>query len=279
MIKRYIKEILVRLKEHHVESFSSQIAFFMMLSIFPFLILLFMFLTELSLEAAEGMTDFYKVIPDQASGIIKDYLEYSEQFSNKVFSPILVVAIWMSSNAVTALMKAVNIAYNLEETRNYVVRKGLAILYTLLIILVILTAIVIPNIGAFAMGYVRKYIEIPEMNLIIFNMLRVVISATVLFLVLAFLYKTLPNMKLKYKAVMPGTIFAFFGLMLTSFLFSKFVQDYAQYSLVYGSLAAVIVLMIWLFLCGMILMLGSEINAIKYMLKQEKKQMIPTEDL
>lgn len=279
MIKRYIKEILVRLKEHHVESFSSQIAFFMMLSIFPFLILLFMFLTELSLEAAEGMTDIYKVIPDQASGIIKDYLEYSEQFSNKVFSPILVVAIWMSSNAVTALMKAVNIAYNLEETRNYVVRKGLAILYTLLIILVILTAIVIPNMGAFAMGYVRKYIEIPEMNLIIFNMLRVVVSATVLFLVLAFLYKTLPNMKLKYKAVMPGTIFAFFGLMLTSFLFSKFVQDYAQYSLVYGSLAAVIVLMIWLFLCGMILMLGSEINAIKYMLKQEKKQMIPTEDL
>ncbi|MBN2794065.1 MAG: YihY/virulence factor BrkB family protein [Clostridia bacterium] len=275
MIKRYFKEIIMRLKEHHIESFSSQIAFYMLLSIFPFLILLFMFLTKLSIDSVEGMTDIYKMLPNQVSQIIQDYLSYSKQFSNKVFSPLLIVAIWMSSNAVIALMKAVNIAYNLEETRNYFIRKGISILCTLLIIVVILIAIIIPNIGVFAMGYVRKYIHMPEMNLFIFNIIRLVISTAVLFLVLAFLYRTLPNKKLKYKAVLPGTVFSFLGLMATSVLFSTFVQNYAQYSIVYGSLAAVIVLMIWLFLCGMILMLGSEINAIKDMIAHESDGVHP----
>lgn len=256
-------DVLNRFKNHHIESFASQIAFYMLLSIFPFLILLLMFLTNLSVSYADQMVYLYRIIPDAASSIIKDYLDYSQQFSNSVFSPILIVSIWMSSNGVIAMMKAVNVAYDLEETRNYLVRKILAIICTLMFLVLIIVALVTPNLGMQFMNFIRKYIDIPEMNIKLFNTIKLVFSVGIFIFVLGSLYFVLPNKKVTFKEVLPGTIFSFFGLALISNLFAYFVQEFSQYSLVYGGLAAIIILLIWLFLCGLILMIGGEINAIK----------------
>ena len=261
--KNVVIDVLNRFKNHHIESFASQIAFYMLLSIFPFLILLLMFLTNLSVSYADQMVYIYRVIPDAASTIIQDYLDYSQQFSNSVFSPILIVSIWMSSNGVIAMMKAVNVAYDLEETRNYVIRKIVAIICTLMFLLLIIVALVTPNLGMQFMSFIRKYIEIPEMNITLFNTIKLLFSVSIFVFVLGSLYFILPNKKVSFKEVIPGTIFSFFGLVLISNIFAYFVQEFSQYSLVYGGLAAIIILLIWLFLCGLILMIGGEINAIK----------------
>jgi membrane protein len=261
--KNVVLEVLNRFKNHHIESFASQIAFYMMLSIFPFIILLLMFLTNLSINYVDEMAYVYKVIPAAASGVIQEYLEYSQQFSNSIFSPILVVAIWMSSNAVIAFMKAVNVAYDLEETRNFFVRKLIAIICTLMMLVLIIVALIMPNLGISFMTFIRKYIEVPEMNVKVFNLLRIILSFGVFVFVLGGLYFIVPNKKVTFKEVVPGTIFSFFGLAIISRLFAYFVVEFSRYSLVYGGLAAVIILMMWMFLCGLILMLGGEINAIK----------------
>lgn len=268
--KNVIIEVLKRFKNHHIESFASQIAFYMMLSIFPFLILLLMFLTNLSVGYADQMIYIYRVIPEAAASVIQEYLEYSQQFSNSVFSPILVVSLWMSSNAVIALMKAVNVAYDIEETRNYFYRKLLAIVCTVFMLILIIVALIMPNLGMTFMDKIREYIKIPEMNVSIFNFIRIVISFGVFVFVLGGLYYIVPNKKVTFKEIVPGTVFSFFGLALISRLFAYFVAEFSRYSLVYGGLAAVIILMIWLFLCGLILMIGGEINAIK---NQGLKQM------
>lgn len=271
--KNIILEVLKRFKNHHIESFASQIAFYILLSIFPFLILLLMLLTNISVSYAEQMNYIYRLIPEAASNVIKDYLIYSQQFSDAVFSPILIVSIWMSSNAVIALMKAVNVAYDLEETRNYVIRKSIAIVCTLMIVVMILVALVIPNLGISFMTFVRRYIEVPEMNVHLFNLIRIFLSMGVFLFVLGALYFIVPNKKVGFKEVIPGTLFSFLGLAFISRLFGYFVSEFSQYSLVYGSLAAVIILMIWLFLCGLILMIGGEINAIKSQGIQQNKEI------
>ncbi len=270
--KNFIVDVLGRFKNHHIESFASQIAFYIMLSIFPFLILLLMFLTNVSVSYSEEMSMIYRMIPDAASSVIQDYLVYSQQFSDSVYSPILIASIWMSSNAVIALMKAVNVAYDIEETRNYFIRKFIAIVCTLMIIVLIIVSLIIPNLGTEFLIFLRKYIQIPEINIQLVNLLRIVLSIGVFSFILGALYFIVPNKKVGFKEVIPGTIFSFFGLTLTSRLFAYFVAEFSQYSLVYGSLAAVIILMIWLFLCGLILMIGGEINAIKNQgLKQNKE--------
>lgn len=264
MIKKgIVLDIIKHLKHHHIESFASQIAFYLLLSIFPFLILLLMFLTNMSINYSEQMAYIYKVIPEAASFLIRDYLEYSQQFSNAIFSPILIVSIWMSSNGVIALMKAINIAYDLEETRNYFVRKLIAIICILMIVVLIIVALITPNLGVQFMTFLRKYVEVPLMTDEIFNLIKLTFSFFIFALVLGGLYFVLPNKKMKIREVIPGTIFAFFGLVIISNIFSYFVQEFSRYSLVYGGLAAIIILMMWLFLCGIILMIGSEINAIK----------------
>lgn len=261
--KNEVIEIAKRLKNHHIESFASQIAFYLLLSIFPFLILLLMFLTNLSINYTEQMLYIYSVIPDAAAVVIQDYLEYSQQFSNAIFSPILMVSIWMSSNGVIALMNAINVTYDIEETRNYMVRKLIAIVCTLMFLVLIIVALVTPNLGVQFMIFVRQYIEVPLLNEKLFNLIRIVFSFGIFALILGGLYFVLPNKKMGIKEVIPGTIFAFIGLAFISNIFSYFVQEFSRYSLVYGSLAALIILLIWLFLCGIILMIGSEINAIK----------------
>lgn len=271
--KVVVLEVLKRFKNHHIESFASQIAFYILLSIFPFLILLLMLLTNISVSYSEQMVYLYRLIPEAASNVIKDYLVYSQQFSDAVFSPLLIISIWMSSNAVIALMKAVNVAYDLEETRNYFVRKIIAIICTLMIVVLILVALIIPNLGISFMTFVRKYIQVPEMNVHVFNLIRIIISIVVFLFVLGALYVIVPNKKIRIREVIPGTIFSFFGLVLISRMFAYFVAEFSRYSLVYGSLAAVIILMIWLFLCGLILMIGGEINAIKNQGLKQKKEI------
>lgn len=271
--KVVVLEVLKRFKNHHIESFASQIAFYILLSIFPFLILLLMLLTNISVSYSEQMVYLYRLIPEAASNVIKDYLVYSQQFSDAVFSPLLIISIWMSSNAVIALMNAVNVAYDLEETRNYFVRKIIAIICTLMIVVLILVALIIPNLGISFMTFVRKYIQVPEMNVHVFNLIRIIISIVVFLFVLGALYVIVPNKKIRIREVIPGTIFSFFGLVLISRMFAYFVAEFSRYSLVYGSLAAVIILMIWLFLCGLILMIGGEINAIKNQGLKQKKEI------
>lgn len=271
-IMKIIKQLLNRMKVHHIESFSSQIAFYLMLSIFPFIILLFMLLTSLSISYADQMVFIYNAIPNEVASIIKEYLNYSQQFSNSFLSPLLIISMWMSSNAIIALMKSLNIAYDLEETRNYFIRKFLAILCTLMTIILIATALIIPTLAINVMAFIRRYLNVPEMHIMIFNSLRIVWSASVFILVLGGLYFILPNKKVALKEVIPGTLFSFIGLVVISNLFAYFVTEFSSYSLVYGSLAAVIVLLIWMFLCGLILMLGGELNAIYNQKKIEIKK-------
>lgn len=262
-VKYFLKSLLQRIKDHHIESFSAQIAYFVFLSIFPYLILLFMFITKLSLSYVNEMEVLYSMIPSEAANIIKDFLSYSSELStDKILSPLVIVSIWVSSNATLALMKSFNIAYNIVETRNYFYKKIIGIIATLITIVLIVIALFIPSLLILFLSTARQYVEIPEMSIILFNIIRRVISISSLFIVLGSLYIILPNKKIAIKSVIPGTVFSVLGLGVISYFFSYFVTEYSRYSLVYGGIAAVIILLVWLFLCGMILMLGGEINSI-----------------
>lgn len=269
-----LNQIIVRLKNHHIDSFSAQIAFYMLLSIFPFLIVLFMVLTNLSVSYAEQLDSVYKLIPTEAATIIKDYLEYSASItSGGKLTSLVFVALWMSSNAMTALMKSFNMAYDIIETRGYFKKKILGMLCSILTIILIISALIIPNAGVNFMAFIRKYIEIPEMDLYIFNIIKWALSIVGFIITLGGLYIILPNKRVTIKEAMPGATMAFLGLVLNSFLFSYFVKEYSRYSIVYGGLAAVIILLMWLFLCGIILMLGVEINSFIQLKKVNRKKI------
>lgn len=274
-MKNYLKQLFKRIEKHHIGSFSAQIAYYMLLSLFPFLILLFMFLTELSISYEDQMTTIYRVVPEAVGEIIRDYLSYSKQFSNAIFSPLLFTSLWLSSNATMGMMDALNMAYDQDDSRSYFKKKILAVMTTLLTLVLIISALILPNIGIYVVGFLRKIVYIPEIPELLFNLIKFLLASGIFFTILATLYFVLPNCKLKVKEILPGTGFSFVGLLIISYLFGYFVKEFSRYSLVYGGLAAVIILMMWLYLCGHIIMIGGEINAMKTQKYKNDKSFVP----
>jgi membrane protein len=159
------------------------------------------------------------------------------------------------------MMDALNMAYDQDESRSYFKKKILSVMTTLLTLVLIISALVLPNIGVYVVSFLRKFFYIPQVPELLFNIVKFVLASGIFFTILATLYFALPNCKLKIKEILPGTGFSFIGLLIISNLFGYFVKEFSRYSLVYGGLAAVIILMMWLYLCGHIIMIGGEINA------------------
>jgi membrane protein len=152
-------------------------------------------------------------------------------------------------------------AYNVKESRSFIVSRGMAILLTIGMIFVFIVAVLLPifgrEIGIFLFSYLGFKLEF----LRIWEMLRLVVSALILFLIFTGLYWIAPNVKLSCRSAFPGAGFATVGWILSSYALSFYVSKFNNFSLTYGSIGAIIVLLIWLYISGFIIILGGEINA------------------
>jgi membrane protein len=97
--------------------------------------------------------------------------------------------------------------------------------------------------------------------LVIWNLIRWLLTPLILFGIFTILYWVAPNLKMKCKSAIPGAIFATIGWIITSLGFSFYVSNFGNYTSTYGSIGGIIILMIWLYLSAFIILLGGEINA------------------
>ncbi|RKD21557.1 membrane protein [Caminicella sporogenes DSM 14501] len=259
----FILQIKNRFKSHNISAFSAQIAYFFLLSFFPFLIFLIAVLSYFSVSFDGAIDILAKVVPNEVTILIKDYVRaLMPTRSINVLSVSFFATIWAASRGVDAFIVSLNNSYEIKEGRNFLFKKLLAMIYTILVALSICLALVIPNMGMDFLLWVSKYIEITYYFIKVWYYIRWIIIISILILVLGSLYYIAPNKKMKLIEIIPGTLFATFGWIIISIGFSFFVNNFKNFTIVYGSLAAVIVLMIWLYLSAIILMLGGEINSI-----------------
>lgn len=178
--------------------------------------------------------------------------------------------LWSASNAVSAFIKATNEAYDVEESRSFIVQKGLAILLTLFMLVAVIVALVLPIFGGAIINTVTNFLSLPPETEILFQVLRWVISIAVMSLVLAVMYKIAPNKSFPFKEVIIGALIATILWQLVSLGFSFYVANFGSYNATYGSLGGLVVLILWFFLTGLILVIGAEINAIIHKRKNTK---------
>jgi membrane protein len=154
-----------------------------------------------------------------------------------------------------------------EETRSFIVARGMAILLTVAMVFVIVVALLLPVFGREIGLFIFSNFGFSEQFLTIWNTLRWLVSGMILFIVFTALYFVAPNKRLHIKDGLPGAFAATIGWIVASLAFSYYVGNFANYSATYGSIGGVIVLMIWLYLSGMIIILGGELNALLYKIK------------
>lgn len=259
------KQLIQRINSHRITGLAAEQAFYYLLSVFPLLILLLSTLPYLSINP-KVISDFSRnFIPIETSQLMEATLKsiLSERNSSLLTFGI-VGTIWSASNGINAFIHSMNIAFEVKETRNYLMNRLLAIIMTIGLIGAFIIALTLPVFGNTILTFSNKFLPISYEIQNLIHVLRWVFAVIMISIILAFLYKIAPNIYLSFKHVWVGALMAAILWIVASLGFSFYVNNFGNYSGTYGSLGGAIVLMLWLYLMGFSLIIGGEINALLY---------------
>lgn len=262
-----VKELYIRTGEHQMSAYAAQMAYFFVLSIFPFLIIAFAVLGKFDLTYTVVSSAYQQLVPVEAYVIIDGYIKSLLSANLETVVPLsLLASLWTASKAVSALERALNRAHEVSEPRRYLKSRLFGLMMTVLLLSLLLVSIILPNITIGFLDWLSLHVAMSKGIRQVIAYGRWLLLAGLFIVVLTLFQLVMPNVKLKLKQVWPGVIVNFGGWGILSIGFSLFVRSFSNISFVYGSLGAVITLMIWLYFVGLLIMLGAEVNAalIKY---------------
>lgn len=262
----FIDQLLYRFAKHNVVWSGASLTYFLILSLFPFLIVLLNILSYTSLVRERAVLDMLQFLPLDIQAIIEGFLnDLSSSSSQGLLSVAAFVGLWTASSGVKAIIKAINLAYDYAENRHFLKLRGLSVLFTiallLMITLVMISLILGPVLGRMLFerfGYGDSFTSL-------WNYLRYIIPLIYMILIFALLYKFSPNigknLRIPIREVLPGAVFTTIAWVSLSLLLSYYVSNFGKYAITYGSLGGVIVLLIWMYYSSIVIVLGGEINA------------------
>ncbi|MBT2641841.1 YihY/virulence factor BrkB family protein [Bacillus sp. ISL-41] len=262
-LKYYGKSLLGELKKDRATGLAAQQAYYYMLALFPLLILMIAIVPYLNIDPQKAINVVNTLLPSQSAELLRDnVVKLVSERNGGLLTFGIIGTLWSASSGMNAFIKAMNIAFDVKETRSFIKARLVSIMLTFGLILAFVVALLLPVFGKVILDTVESIVQIPEPFDIVFNIVRWVVAIVVMAAVLAGLYRVAPNKHYPFKHVIPGAIFATVVWQLISLGFSFYVSNFGNYSATYGSIGGVIVLMLWLFLTGLALVLGGEINAI-----------------
>ena len=182
----------------------------------------------------------------------------------------ILATLWSGWAAADAMIKAINRAYELQETRAWWKLWGISLLMILGFMLVIATlALVVfgPEVG----GYVQGLTGLPDAFLALWGILRWALAFLAVTLAHNLLYYLAPNARIPFKWITPGGFTATVLILVSSAALNLYVVNFARYNQIYGQVGAIIVLMVWLYSTGLMVLIGAEINAVLVRMAEERK--------
>jgi membrane protein len=245
---------------------AAQLSYYALLALFPALIFLTALMGLFSVESfmPELMSYLRNVLPADALSMVQRFLTHVVEGSGaNILSLGGLGALWASSSGVTAIMDALNVVFGVKEDRRPFWRVRLiAILLTIglagFVILSLALVLYGPTIG----GWIAGLMGFGDAFTWMWNVLQWPVIASLMLIVVAAIYHICPDRPSKHwRWVTPGSVFAVLMWLLVSLGFKTYVDNFGDYNKVYGSIAGVIVLMLWFYWSGMVLLLGGEINA------------------
>lgn len=260
---QFSKKLIKEIKEDRVTGLAAEQAYYYLLALFPLLILLLSILPYLNIDIQTALDTIKTFMPAETMEVIeKNIIDILSERNGGLLTFGFLGTIWSASNGMNAFIHSMNIAYDVEETRNFIKARFISIILTLGLVVAFIVMLGLPVFGKVIIELLQPVIPIPEETQILFSLLRWVIAVVVISLVLAFLYRFAPNKSFPIKHVIPGAVTATVLWLGISLGFSFYVSNFANYTSTYGSLGGVIILMLWLYLSGLIFVIGGEINAI-----------------
>jgi membrane protein len=260
-VLRFVQHLWKRFQEDDYFGIAAQLAYFFLLSLFPLLIFLVTLFPYLPITQEDLLNLVRDFAPRGTMELIETNLTEMSQKNGALLSLGIIGTIWSASNGINSIVKALNKAYEVKEGRSFLKTRGMAILLTLAMIIVIVVALILPVFGKQIGVFLFSIFELSDEFITGWNALRWLVSSVIIFIIFIGLYWMAPNKKFACRSAIPGAAFATIGWVLTSYAFSFYVSNFGNYSATYGSIGAIIVLMIWFYISGVIIIIGGEVNA------------------
>lgn len=261
-IGKFMRVFFHKFSEDKPTDQAAMLAYYFFLSLFPLLLFLLTLLPYFPLDVEAIVSSIKKTAPGDAGSMIADQVQsLLSQSQGALLSIGIIGTLWSASGAVSALIRSFNKAYHVKETRSFIQTKALAIGLTVGMILVIIVTFVFPIFGELIIKGIESIFPVPTFFMKIYTMIRWLAGIIMMILVMTLLYRIAPNKSLRFKEVIWGALFTTVAWQLITLGFSFYVKNFGNYSATYGALGGVIIMLLWFFLTGLILVVGGQVNA------------------
>ena len=242
---------------------AAALAYYLLFMIFPLLIFLSSLLGLLELDISGITNSLDALLPSGVVDVVESYLSYVSQTSSRTMLWFgLVFTIYFPMRAADCLMIAVRRAYHLPRPKNQVLYMMKVLLYTVFLLVTIALTLALVTVGRQALEFAGRFVVVPEAFIELWTDLRFLVLGGVMFGAVGLLYAAAQDSRQAARNVVPGALAALVGWMVVSAAFAFYVENFANYTVIYGALGTVIVLMMWLNLTALMLIMGAEINGV-----------------
>lgn len=276
------KRVATGLSDNRLTGYSAQLAYYFFLSLFPSLLFLTTLLAFLPIHHRTHMVlgILARALPAQALALVKGTFEgILHHHQGGLLSFSVLFALYSASNAITAIASGLNQTYNVPEDRPYWRVLLMSVLLAIALALILTVGFAIFFFGPLAAKLIAHHFGMRLLPVTL-AIIRWPIVVLAIVLVTAMIYYFTPNVRQNWRWLTPGSVFAVVGWIGTSLLFAFYVNNFGSYNKTYGSIGAVIVLLTWMYLGGLVLLIGGQINAVLKASGEgvDKKTEIPTDE-
>src|SRR5215218_9510950 len=261
------KRSITKFLRHYMSSWAAALAYHALFAIVPFLALLVVLLWLLGIGNyfIEGPADqTSSALQGPTAEAVEQWIEQSEYQTLGGWISFAIVsisiAVWSVSSGIRSLTRALNTAYEVEETRPSWKRYGVSFFYALGLAVMVILGSALLLIGPDLVGKVVGLVGLDEMFISLWTWLRLPVALVLLMLAVSIVYWAVPNVNHPYRLITPGAALAVIVWVLSSLGFSFYVANFANYSVVYGKIGAAFALLLYFYISAAVLLFGAEVN-------------------
>lgn len=247
---------------HDVARDSAALTYYLLFAIFPLLIFVSTLLGVLELDIASITAVLAPILPSDVVDIIRTYLEYvAANQSRQLLWFSLVFSIWFPMRSTGCLMHSLRKAFGRSAPENILLGQLRTLLFTIWMIFVIGLTLALVVVGRRALYFLSGFLPLSETFISVWGYLRFIILGLVMAISLGILYQLALGQRRPLREVLPGVGSSLAAWLLLSMAFSYYVENMARYAQLYGSIATIVVVLLWLYMSGQVLILGAELSA------------------
>lgn len=264
-IKEKYKEFQIlseNMKKDHISESAAQCSYYTILSFVPFIILLITLIQYTGIEPQTLFNVISKVIPSSMSEMVLGIVQEVYSKSIGTISISIIFTIWAAGKGFYALTSGLQNVYNMSNKKmtSYIFLRIKVLLETILFIILIVIGLIVLVFGNGFIDIIREHFDSLENYNIISKLITQLGLVFATFIIFLLLYKFMPKHKVTFKSQMYGAIYGAIGLNIISFIFSKYLSIFKGFSITYGSLTTLMLVMMWTYSCFYTVFFGAELN-------------------